>query len=59
LEDHRDVAILRRDVVHEPLADEDVPAGLLLESRDHPERGRLAAARGSDEHQELLVLDLE
>ncbi len=59
LEHHRDVAILRRDVVHEPLADEDVTGRLLLEPSDHPQRRGLPAAGWSDEHEELFVLNLK
>ena len=59
LEDHRDVAIARRDVVDDALADPDDAFGDLLEPRDHAERGRLPAARRTDEHHELLVADLE
>ncbi len=59
LEDHRDVAILGRDVVDEALADEDVAARLLFEPGDHAKGGRLAATGGSDEHEELFVLDLQ
>ena len=42
-----------------PLADEDVARGLLFQAGEHAQRGRLAAARRADEHQELLVADLE
>ncbi len=59
LEDHRDVAILRREVVHDALPDRDRPVADLLEARDHAQRGRLAAARRSDEDEELAVLDVE
>ncbi len=59
LEDHRDVAVLRRHVVDQPLADEDVAGGLLLEAREHAEGGGLAATGGPHEDEELLVADLE
>jgi hypothetical protein len=59
LEDHRDIAVLRRHVVDEAIADEDVAAGLFLEPGDHAERGRLATAGGTDEHEELFVPDLD
>ena len=35
------------------------PSRDLLEPRDHPQRGRLAAARRADEDHELAVGDLE
>jgi hypothetical protein len=43
LEDHRDVAVTRRDVVDDAFADPDDPARDVLEPRDHAQGGRLAA----------------
>ena len=57
LEDHRDVAIGRRDVVDDPVADRQRSAGDGLEARDHPKRRGLAATGGTEEHHELLVVD--
>jgi hypothetical protein len=57
LEDHRDVAVLGGDVVHDPVADPDCPLGDGLEPGDHPQRGRLSAARRPHQHHELAVLD--
>ena len=59
LEDHRHVAGLRRQVVHDLPADPHRPRGDVLEPGDHPQRRRLAAARRADEDDELAVLDLE
>jgi len=59
LEDHRDVAIARRDVVHDPVADLQHAFRNVLEARDHAERRRLATSRGPDEDHELPVLDVE
>ena len=59
LEDHRDVAILGRDVVDDAIADPERAVADLLETGDHPEAGRLAAARWADEDHELAVGDLE
>jgi hypothetical protein len=59
LEDHRDVAILGRDIVDDAVADAERSAGDLLEPGDHPEAGRLAAARRPDQDHELAVADLE
>ena len=39
--------------------DLDLAVGDLLEPGDHPQRGGLAAARRSDQHDELLVGDVE
>ena len=59
LEDHRDVAALRREPVHDPLADANDALGDLLEPSHHAQRGRLAAPRGADQHHELAVCDGE
>ena len=59
LEDHRDVAILGRDVVDDAVADPQRPGGDLLEAGDHPQAGRLAAARWSDQDHEFAVADLQ
>ena len=59
LEDHRDVAVAGRDVVHEPIANVDFAPGNFLEAGDHPKRRRFAAARGSDQHHELAGGDLQ
>ena len=45
-----------RDVA---VADEDGALVDLLEPGEHPQRGRLAAARRADEDHELAVLDVE
>ena len=59
LEDHRDVALLRRHVVDDPAADRDRAAGDVLEPGDHAQRRRLAAAGRADEHEELAVVGFE
>ena len=59
LEDHRDVALLRGQVVDDAPADRDGPVGDLLEARDHAQGRRLAAAGRADEHEELAVVDVE
>jgi hypothetical protein len=59
LEDHRDVAILRRAVVDDLAADLELAVGDVLEPGDHPEGGGLPAAGRADEDHELPVLDLE
>jgi hypothetical protein len=57
LEDHRDVALLRRNVRHVAVANEDGSVADLLEPRDAAEECRLPAAGRADEHHELSVLD--
>ena len=59
LEHHGDVAVFGRHVVDDPLADEDAPRGDLFQPRQQPQRGGLAAARRADQHQELLVFDIQ
>ena len=59
LEDHRHVAILRRQIVDQLVADPDRPVADLLESRDHPQCRGLPAPRRADEHHQLAVLDRE
>src|SRR6266516_7019428 len=59
LEDHRDVALLRRHLRHVAVADRDRAARALLEPRDHPEQRRLPATRRADKHHELAVSDVE
>ena len=59
LEHHRDIAILRRDVVDDALADPERAVADLLEAGDHPEAGRLAATGRSDEHHEFAICDFE
>ena len=59
LEHHGDVAFLRRHGVDHPVTDGDRAATDALETRDHPERGRLAATGRPDQDDELTVLDVE
>ena len=59
LEHHRDVALLRRQVVDDAVADPDLAVGDLLEARNHAQGGRLAAAGGADENHQLTILDGE
>src|SRR5262249_1017872 len=59
LEDHRHVALRGRKTVHLAAADPDRPAGRLVQASDEVQRGRLSAARGTDEREELAVRDLE
>ena len=59
LEDHRDVALLRRQVGHVAAADQHRARVDLLQAREHPERRRLPRARRADEHHQLAVADIE
>jgi hypothetical protein len=59
LEDHRDVAVLRGELVHHIAADLELAVRDVLEAGDHAQRRRLAAAGGPDKDHELAVLDVE
>ena len=59
LEHHRDIAVLRSDVVYELVADEELALGDLLKSRDHTKGGGFTATGRSDENDELLVLNFK
>ncbi len=59
LEHHGDVPVLRRDVIDHALTDHDLAAGDLLEPGDHAQCRALAAARRTDQHDELVVVDFE
>ena len=59
LEDHRDVSVLRLQIVHDLPVDLHGALGNFFEPRDHAERGALAAAGRADEHDELLILDIQ
>ena len=59
LEDHRDVAQARRQVIGERAADREHALGDRLEPSDHAQRRRFAAPGRSDQNQEFAVLDLQ
>ena len=53
LKHHRDVAILRRDIVHHAIADANDAVADFLQARDHAQRGAFAAAGRADEYTNL------
>jgi hypothetical protein len=59
LEDHGDVAPLRRQLVHPLPRDHDVARRRPLQPRDHAQGRRLAAARRAEQREEAPALDLE
>src|SRR5690606_14751713 len=59
LEDHGNVPLLRRDIVDDPIADEDLAARDALEPGDHAEQCGLPAARRPNENDELAVRDVD
>jgi hypothetical protein len=59
LEHHRDVAIHRRQIVDDFIANQNVSRGDGFEPGYHTQRGGLAAAGRADKDHELLVADLQ
>jgi hypothetical protein len=59
LEYHGDVAVLRRDIVDQALADADFAARYLLQTGNHAQQGRLSAAGRADQHDELPVRNID
>ena len=59
LEDHRDVAVLRRNVGDVAVADQDAAVVDLFEAGEHAQRGGLSATGGADEDEEFAVGDVE
>ena len=59
LEHHGDITVLGRNVVDQTAADIHFALGDFLQAGDHAQGGGLAAARGADENDELLILDLK
>ena len=57
LEHHGDVPVLGIEIVDQPVADVDVPAGHRNEAGNEIERRRLAAAGRADQSDELSVVD--
>ena len=51
LEYHRDVPLLGRNIVDDPVIDADFAAGYRFQPGNHPQQGRLAATGRSDKHQ--------
>ena len=56
LKDHRDLPGARGKLVDDTAADQDLPSGRALEAGDHPEERRLAAARRTEQNEELALL---
>ena len=59
LEDDADAALARREVRHVSAAEEDAPAGGVLEAADQPQKGGLARARGAHQGRQPVGRDLE
>jgi len=59
LEDHGDVAFARRHVVDHLVVNDDLAARYRFEPGDHPQNRALAAAGGTDQDDELALVDLK
>ena len=59
LENHRNIPVLGRNVVHQLAVDIQFTAGDLLQAGDHPQGGGFTAAGGADQYDKLIVLDLQ
>ena len=59
LEHHGDAAPRRGDIVHVAAGQPELALGDRVEAGDQPQQRRFSAARGADEDDEFLVLDLE
>ena len=59
LEDHGDIAVAGIDMGHVAPADEDGALARFLEPGDQAQRRRLAAARGTEQREELARRDVE
>ena len=58
LKDHGDIAVLGGDVIDDAIADAHHAVADLLQAGEHPEGRRFAGTGGTDQDDELLVLDL-
>ena len=59
LEDHRDVAVFRGNVVDQTVADVHLAARDLLQASDHTQGGGLTTAGRTDENDKLLIRDFQ
>ena len=59
LKHHAEIAVARLEIVDDAPVDADFARSRILETGDHAQRRRLAAAGRSDEHDELAVFDRE
>ena len=59
LEYHRDISVLRLNIIYSLAVDDQVTARDILETCNHSKGGRLTTARWSDEDDEFLILDIE
>ena len=58
LENHRDISVLRSNVVYKTFADEQLALGNFLKTRDHTKGGGLTASGRTYKNDKFLVLDV-
>ncbi|MNV61806.1 hypothetical protein D3C71_1543300 [compost metagenome] len=59
LEHHGDIAVLRVEIVDDPLADPEFAAGNRFKTGYHPQQCGLAAAGGADKDDKFAIPDVE
>ena len=59
LKDHAEIAVARLEIVYDASVDANFARSRILETGNHAQRGCLATAGWSDEHDELAVFDRE
>ena len=59
LKNHGDIPVFWRDIVHQAVANIDIPGCGRFKARDHAERGGFSAAGRADKDDKLLVADLK
>ena len=59
LEDHGDVPVFGLHIIDDLSVDLQGAAGDVFQTSDHPQRGGFAAAGGTDEDHEFLILNLQ
>ena len=58
LEDHADIALVRRDIVDDLVIEADLAAFNGVEARDHAQKRRLSASRRAEQGKEFSILDV-
>ena len=59
LENHGDVAVFRRDIVHQVPVNIKFTAGNIFQTGDHSQGGGLSAAGRTDEDDEFLIFNVK
>ena len=59
LEDHRDIAVLRGNIIDQFPVNVEFAAGNFFETCHHTQGRRLSASGRSDQHDKLLIIDME